>query len=168
MARGLREQELVTDATLAANMDQTKAFWHLRHTLSEVQKPEGGSIKHDVSVPVAAVPQFLAEASKAVTGLIPGARPVPFGHVGDGNMHYNVSQPIGADKDAFLARWKDVNAVVDKIVLKLNGSFSAEHGIGKLKRETLAKVKDPVALDLMRDLKHMFDPNGILNPGKVL
>ncbi|HWK95373.1 MAG TPA: FAD-binding oxidoreductase [Pseudolabrys sp.] len=167
LAEGI-EQDLVTDATLAANMDQAKAFWHLRHTLSEVQKPEGGSIKHDVSVPVAAVPQFLAEASKAVTDLIPGARPVPFGHVGDGNMHYNVSQPVGADKDAFLARWKDVNAVVDKIVLRLGGSFSAEHGIGKLKRETLAKVKDPVALELMRDLKKMFDANGILNPGKVL
>jgi D-lactate dehydrogenase (cytochrome) len=162
------EQDLVIDATLAANMDQAKAFWHLRHTLSEVQKPEGGSIKHDVSVPVAAVPRFLAEAAKAVTGLIPGARPVPFGHVGDGNMHYNVSQPVGADKDAFLARWKDVNAVVDEIVLKLGGSFSAEHGIGKLKRETLTKVKDPVALELMRDMKKMFDPNGILNPGKVL
>ncbi len=162
------EQGLVADATIAANIDQTKAFWHMRHTLTEVQKPEGGSIKHDVSVPVAAVPQFLAEASAAVVALIPGSRPVPFGHVGDGNMHFNVSQPVGADKDAFLARWKDVNAVVDKIVLKLGGSFSAEHGIGKLKRETLAKVKDPVALDLMRELKKTFDPNGILNPGKVL
>ncbi len=162
------EQGLVSDATIATSLDQTKAFWHMRHTLTEVQKPEGGSIKHDVSVPVAAVPQFLAEASEAVIKLIPGSRPVPFGHVGDGNMHFNISQPIGADKDAFLARWKDVNAVVDKIVLKLGGSFSAEHGIGKLKRETLAKVKDPVALALMRDLKQMFDPNGILNPGKVL
>lgn len=162
------EQGLVSDATIAASLDQTKAFWHMRHTLTEVQKPEGGSIKHDVSVPVASVPQFIAEASKAVIELIPGSRPVPFGHVGDGNMHFNVSQPVGADKDAFLARWKDVNAVVDKIVLKLGGSFSAEHGIGKLKRETLAKVKDPVALALMRDLKQMFDPNGILNPGKVL
>lgn len=162
------EQGLVSDATIAASLDQTNAFWHMRHTLTEVQKPEGGSIKHDVSVPVAAVPQFLAEASAAVVALIPGSRPVPFGHVGDGNMHFNVSQPVGADKDAFLARWKDVNAVVDKIVLKLGGSFSAEHGIGKLKRETLAKVKDPVALDLMRELKKTFDPNGILNPGKVL
>lgn len=162
------EQGLVTDATIAASIDQAKSFWHMRHTLTEVQKPEGGSIKHDVSVPVAAVPQFIAEASEAVVKLIPGSRPVPFGHVGDGNMHFNVSQPVGADKDAFLARWKDVNAVVDKIVLKFGGSFSAEHGIGKLKRETLAKVKDPVALALMRDLKQMFDPNGILNPGKVL
>jgi D-lactate dehydrogenase (cytochrome) len=162
------EQELVIDATLAANLDQAKAFWHLRHTLTEVQKPEGGSIKHDVSVPVAAVPDFLAEADAAVRKLIPGSRPVPFGHVGDGNMHFNVSQPVGADTAQFLARWSEVNAVVDKIVLQHHGSISAEHGIGKLKRESLVKVKDPVALDLMRGLKHMLDPNGILNPGKVL
>ncbi|OYX94893.1 MAG: hypothetical protein B7Y78_05955, partial [Caulobacter sp. 35-67-4] len=99
------EQELVIDATLAANLDQAKAFWHLRHTLTEVQKPEGGSIKHDVSVPVAAVPAFLEEASAAVKAFIPGSRPVPFGHVGDGNMHFNVSQPVGADTGEFLARW---------------------------------------------------------------
>jgi D-lactate dehydrogenase (cytochrome) len=162
------QQGLVIDATIATSLDQTKAFWYLRHTLTEVQKPEGGSIKHDVSVPVAAVPDFLAEADAAVKKLIPGARPVPFGHVGDGNMHFNISQPIGADQAAFLARWSDVNAVVDKIVLKYQGSISAEHGIGKLKRESLAKVKDPVALELMRGLKRMLDPNGILNPGKVL
>ena len=140
----------------------------MRHTLTEVQKPEGGSIKHDVSVPVAAVPDFIAEASAAVIALIPGSRPVPFGHVGDGNIHFNVSQPIGADKDAFLARWVEVNNVVDKIVLKYHGSISAEHGIGTLKRDSLVKVKDPVALALMRDFKKMLDPNGILNPGKVL
>ncbi|MCW5687689.1 MAG: FAD-binding oxidoreductase [Pseudolabrys sp.] len=162
------EQELVSDATLAANLDQANSFWHMRHTLTEVQKPEGGSIKHDVSVPVAAIPAFLAEASEAVVKLIPGSRPVPFGHLGDGNIHYNVSQPVGADKDAFLARWKDVNAVVDKIVLQHHGSISAEHGIGKLKRDSLPKVKDPVALALMRDIKSLLDPNGILNPGKVL
>jgi len=162
------EQELVSDATLAANLDQANSFWHMRHTLTEVQKPEGGSIKHDVSVPVAAIPAFLAEASEAVVKLIPGSRPVPFGHLGDGNIHYNVSQPVGADKDAFLARWKDVNAVVDKIVLQHHGSISAEHGIGKLKRDSLPKVKDPVALSLMRDIKSLLDPNGILNPGKVL
>ena len=161
-------QGLVSDATIAASLDQTKALWHMRHSLTEVQKPEGGSIKHDVSVPVAAVPDFLAEASAAVQRLIPGCRPVPFGHLGDGNIHFNVSQPVGADKAAFLKRWDDVNAVVDKIVLKYQGSFSAEHGIGQLKREELAKVKDPAALELMRGLKRMLDPNGILNPGKVL
>lgn len=162
------EQELVSDATIAASLDQAKAFWHLRHILPEVQKPEGGSIKHDVSVPVAAVPDFLAEATAAVQKLIPGSRPVPFGHLGDGNIHFNVSQPVGADQEAFLKRWGEVNAVVDKIVLKYDGSISAEHGIGVLKRNSLPKVKDPVALELMRGLKKMLDPNGILNPGKVL
>jgi D-lactate dehydrogenase (cytochrome) len=162
------EQGLVTDATIAASLEQAKAFWHLRHELTECQKPEGGSIKHDVSVPIAAMPEFLAEADAAVRRLIPGSRPVPFGHVGDGNIHFNVSQPVGADQAAFIARWGEVNAVVDKIVLKYNGSISAEHGIGKLKRESLAKVKDPVALELMHGLKRMLDPNGILNPGKVL
>jgi FAD/FMN-containing dehydrogenase len=162
------QQGLIEDATIAASLDQSKAFWHLRHMLPEVQKPEGGSIKHDVSVPVAAVPDFLEDASAAVRKLIPGCRPVPFGHVGDGNIHFNVSQPVGADSAQFLARWGEVNAVVDKIVLKYQGSISAEHGIGKLKRDSLVKVKDPVALELMRGLKRMLDPNGILNPGKVL
>jgi FAD/FMN-containing dehydrogenase len=162
------EQGLVVDATIAASLDQARSFWHLRHVLPEVQKPEGGSIKHDISVPVAAVPDFLADASAAVQKLIPGSRPVPFGHVGDGNIHFNVSQPVGADSAQFLARWGEVNAVVDKIVLKYHGSISAEHGIGKLKRDSLPKVKDPVALELMRGLKRMLDPNGILNPGKVL
>jgi D-lactate dehydrogenase (cytochrome) len=162
------EQELVSDATIAANIDQAKSFWHMRHTLTEVQKPEGGSIKHVVSVPVAAIPAFLAEAADAVIKLIPGSRPVPFGHLGDGNIHYNISQPVGADKETFLARWDEVNSVVDGIVLKYGGSISAEHGIGKLKRDKLPKVKDPVALALMRDIKRVLDPNGILNPGKVL
>jgi FAD/FMN-containing dehydrogenase len=161
-------QGLVEDATIAASLEQTRAFWHLRHILPEVQKPEGGSIKHDVSVPVASVPDFLAEASAAVEQLIPGSRPVPFGHLGDGNVHFNVSQPVGADSAQFLKRWGEVSALVDKIVLKYQGSISAEHGIGKLKRDTLPKVKDPLALELMRGLKRMLDPNGILNPGKVL
>ena len=162
------EQNLITDATVAASLDQARAFWHMRHILPEVQKPEGGSIKADVSVPVASVPDFLAEASAAIEKLIPGSRPVPFGHLGDGNVHFNVSQPIGADSAEFLKRWYDVNGIVDKIIFKYQGSISAEHGIGKLKRDTLPKVKDPVALELMRGLKRMLDPNGILNPGKVL
>ena len=142
-------QGLVEDATIASSLDQAKAFWHMRHVLPEVQKPEGGSIKADVSVPVASVPQFLEEASAAAKAIIPGCRPVPFGHLGDGNVHFNVSQPIGADTAQFLARWGEVNDAVNKIVLKYNGSISAEHGIGKLKRDSLPKVKDPVALELM-------------------
>src|SRR4029079_678760 len=159
---------LVRDATIAASLDQTKAFWHLRHVLPESQKPVGGSIKADVSVPVASVPQFLEEASAAARAIVKDCRPVPFGHLGDGNVHFNVSQPVGADSAQFLARWGEVNDAINKIVLKYNGSISAEHGIGKLKRESLPKVKDPVALELMRSLKRMLDPNGILNPGKVL
>src|SRR5215831_8526738 len=144
------DQGLVTNATIAESLEQTNSFWHLRETLPETQKPEGGSIKHDVSVPVAAMPDFLDQASAAVTALIPGARPCPFGHLGDGNVHFNLSQPVGADTDVFLARWYEVNALVHGIVAKFGGSISAEHGIGKLKRNLLPGVKDPVALQMMR------------------
>jgi len=115
LSRGM-EDGIVEDAVIAANLDQRAAFWKLREVISPAQKPEGGSIKHDVSVPVAAVPQVLAEADAAVTRLIPGARPFAFGHLGDGNIHYNVSQPIGADAAGFLARWHEVNDLVHGIV----------------------------------------------------
>ena len=140
----------------------------MRECLSDAQSKEGGSIKHDVSVPVAAVPDFIAEANAAVVKLMPGARPVPFGHLGDGNIHYNVSQPVGGDTADFMARWHEVNAVVFAIVLRMGGSISAEHGIGVLKRDELPEVKDKVAIELMRGIKAMLDPLGIMNPGKVL
>jgi FAD/FMN-containing dehydrogenase len=162
------EQHLLEDATIAENLEQTKAFWLLRHHIADTQKYEGGSIKQDVSVPVNAVPDFIAEATAAVMAIVPGCRPVPFGHLGDGNIHYNVSQPLGADRAAFIARWDEVNDAVFAIVAKHGGSISAEHGIGVMKRDLLPSVKDPVAIHLMRDLKRMFDPKGILNPGKVL
>jgi FAD/FMN-containing dehydrogenase len=162
------EQGLIADATIAASLEQTKAFWLLRHHIADTQKYEGGSIKHDISVPVAAVPDFIAEASAAVEAMIPGCRPVPFGHLGDGNVHFNVSQPIGADRAAFLARWDEINHAVFALVAKHAGSISAEHGIGVMKRGILPSVKDPVALDLMRSFKRLLDPKGILNPGKVL
>lgn len=162
------EEEIVDDAVIAANLTQRNAFWKLREEMSSAQKPEGGSIKHDISVPVAAVPEFIAEADAAVVKLIPGARPVPFGHLGDGNLHYNVSQPIGADTADYLARWHEVNAVVFEIVLRMGGSISAEHGIGVLKRDELPEVKDKTAIELMRAIKAMLDPLGIMNPGKVL
>ena len=162
------ERGIVEDVALAASLDQRNAFWRLREHLSEVQKHEGGSIKHDVSVPVAAVPAFIATATKAVESALPGARVVAFGHLGDGNIHFNVSQPIGADKAAFLERWPEINDVVHEIVARYAGSISAEHGIGRLKRDLLPKVKDPVALDVMRTLKQTLDPKGLLNPGKVL
>jgi len=162
------ERGFLSDATIAASLDQRKAFWHLRDMLSDVQRFEGGSIKHDVSVPVAAVPDFIAQASAAVESLIPGCRPAAFGHLGDGNVHFNISQPVGADAAAYLARWDEMGAVVNRIVTNLDGSISAEHGIGQLKRDLLPAVKDKVALDLMRTLKRTLDPNNILNPGKVL
>jgi FAD/FMN-containing dehydrogenase len=167
LAEGMAH-ELIEDAALAASLDQAKSFWRLRHEIPEAQKYEGGSIKHDVSVPVAAVPDFIAEASAAAQALVPGSRPCPFGHLGDGNIHFNVSQPAGADTAAFLARWEEMNAAVHAVVAKFGGSISAEHGIGLLKRALLPSVKDPVALDLMRTLKRTLDPKNILNPGKVL
>ncbi len=167
LAQGL-QRGLVTDAAVADSLEQAKAFWRIREMFGEVQRHAGGSIKHDVSVPVAAVPAFIAEADAAVTALIPGSRPLPFGHLGDGNIHYNVTQPLGADKDEFLKRWDEVNAAVFAVVKKYGGSISAEHGIGVMKRDLLPSVKDAVALDLMRSLKRMLDPKNILNPGKVL
>jgi FAD/FMN-containing dehydrogenase len=167
LAQGM-EDGIVDDAVIAANLSQRKAFWKLRDEMSAAQKPEGGSIKHDVSVPVAAVPAFIAEANAAVVKLMPGARPVPFGHLGDGNIHYNVSQRPGDNAADFLARWHEVNAVVFEIVMRMGGSISAEHGIGVLKRDELPDVKDKVAIELMRGIKAMLDPLGIMNPGKVL
>jgi len=162
------ERGLVTDAAIAESLEQTKAFWRIREMFGETQRHVGASVKHDISVPVAAVPDFLADADAAVIARIPGARPLAFGHLGDGNIHYNVIQPPEADKDEFLKRWDEVNAVVFAVVKKYAGSISAEHGVGVMKRDLLPSVKDPVALELMRGLKHLLDPNGVLNPGKVL
>lgn len=162
------EDGIVVDAAIASSVQQQQAFWKLREEISPAQKPEGGSIKHDISVPVAAVPQFIEQANAAVVTLIPGARPVPFGHLGDGNIHYNVTQPVGADKAEFLARWHDVNKVVFDVVLRLGGSISAEHGIGVMKRDELPDVKDKTAIELMRSIKALLDPHGIMNPGKVV
>ncbi len=162
------EEGLIEDAALAASLDQRKDFWKLREWLSDVQKLEGGSIKHDVSVPIARVPEFLAAVQSELDKHMPGVRPVPFGHLGDGNIHYNISQPIGADKDAFLDRWTEANDIVHGIVTQMHGSISAEHGIGLMKRDLLPGVKDPVSLDVMHAIKKALDPQNILNPGKVL
>jgi FAD/FMN-containing dehydrogenase len=162
------DQKLATDAVIAASQGQAQDFWKLREMLSEVQGKEGGSIKQDVSVPVADVPAFLARGLKAVTELIPGCRPVAFGHMGDGNIHFNVSQPTAMDKAAFLARWHDVDEAIHAILHDMKGSISAEHGVGRLKRDLLPSVKDPVAMELMRSLKAALDPKGLMNPGAVL
>ncbi|AZO78500.1 MULTISPECIES: FAD-binding oxidoreductase [unclassified Bosea (in: a-proteobacteria)] len=162
------EEGLVTDAVLAGSLGQRADLWKLREMLSEVQTHEGGSIKHDISVPLHATPEFLKRATARVEAMVPGCRPVPFGHLGDGNIHFNVSQPVGADKAAYLAGWSAMNEAVHAIVTELKGSISAEHGIGRLKRSLLPGVKDPVELDLMRTVKAALDPKGVLNPGSVL
>lgn len=162
------EAGLVQDATLASSEAQAKQLWFIREAIVEAQKYEGGSIKHDISIPVSSVGSFIAQATEAVERTIPGARPVPFGHVGDGNIHFNVNQPVDADTETYLAQWDKLNEVVHDIVLSMDGSISAEHGIGTFKREELQRVKSPVELDLMRRIKATLDPKGLMNPGKVL
>jgi FAD/FMN-containing dehydrogenase len=162
------EKGLITDARLAASLAQANDFWRLREGVSEAQKPEGGNIKNDVSVPIAKIPEFIARASAAVLRVCPGARPLPLGHFGDGNVHYNIAQPIGMPKPEFMAHWDGIVDAVHEAVLHFGGSISAEHGIGQMKRKELAKAKGDVAMDLMRSIKAALDPKGILNPGKVL
>lgn len=162
------ESGVITDGAVAQSGDQAAALWKLRESLSEAQKLEGASIKHDVSVPIARIPAFIEQASAAVLRLIPAARPVPFGHLGDGNLHFNIQAGPQADGKAFLARWAEVNRAVHDVTMAFGGSISAEHGIGRLKREELAHYKSPVALDLMRRIKAVLDPNNILNPGRIL
>jgi FAD/FMN-containing dehydrogenase len=162
------EAGLVQDATLASSEAQAKQLWFIREAIVEAQKYEGGSIKHDISIPVSSVGTFIAKATEAVERTIPGARSVPFGHVGDGNIHFNVNQPVGADTEEYLAQWDKLNEVVHDIVLSMDGSISAEHGIGTFKREELSRVKSPIELGLMRRVKAALDPQGLLNPGKVL
>ncbi|VTZ52348.1 FAD linked oxidase domain protein [Methylocella tundrae] len=168
MLNAAAESGLVEDAAIAASEAQRAAFWRLREHLSEAQRFEGGSIKHDVSVAITDAPAFLEDVQNVLKEAAPGARLVAFGHLGDGNIHCNVSQPVGADRAAFLARWDAINEAVHAIVIRYGGSISAEHGIGQLKRDLLPQVKDKVAMDLMRALKRTLDPQGILNPGKVL
>lgn len=162
------EDGLVSDAAIAASDAQRRALWRLREDMSEAQKFEGASIKHDIAVPVDRVPAFLAEGIAAVETLVPGVRPVPFGHLGDGNIHFNFSVPKGGDNAAFLARWDEVSRAVHDMVNAYAGSISAEHGVGVMKRGEIARYKSAAEMDTMRLLKRSFDPNNILNPGKVV
>jgi FAD/FMN-containing dehydrogenase len=162
------ERGIVTEAVVACSLSQAGDFWRMRESYSEAQKPLGASVKNDVSVPVAAIPEFIARADAAVERVCPGARPLPISHFGDGNIHYNIAQPAGMAREAFMAMWDDLVHAVHEVVLDLGGSISAEHGIGVMKRAELAEVKGAVAMDLMRRIKAAFDPKGILNPGKVL
>jgi FAD/FMN-containing dehydrogenase len=163
------EDGLVLDATIAESTAQARALWKLREELPFAQTHEGGSIKHDVAVPVSRVPDFLREATAAVEAALPGVRVFAFGHVGDGNIHFNLSEPKqGWTTQAFLGEWERMNRVVHDIVVSMGGSISAEHGIGRIKKAELVHYRSPVELDLMRTLKAALDPQGIMNPGMVL
>jgi FAD/FMN-containing dehydrogenase len=162
------EQGIVADAIIARSLGQAAELWRLREELPEAQKPEGSSLKHDVSVAIARIPEFVARAGEIVERICPGSRPVPFGHFGDGNVHFNVTEPPGFGRERFLKVGESITAAVHDLVVAMEGSISAEHGIGRMKRAELQRFKSPVELELMRSIKSAFDPSGILNPGKVL
>ena len=156
------------DAAIAESEAQSTAIWRLREEHSEAQKREGASVKNDVSVPVSKVPEFIRRATAACETLIPGIRVVPFGHMGDGNIHFNMVQPVGADPAWFLAQDHAIMDAVNEVVRTLDGSFSAEHGIGRLKPYMMPDWRGGAELEVMRRIKAALDPLGIMNPGKVL
>jgi len=162
------EQGIAVDATIAQSQAQAAALWALRENISEGQRREGPNIKHDISLPVSSIPRFLDESAQALSRALPGVRFVTFGHLGDGNLHYNLSAPEGVDAAGFLAHAPTANRIVHDLVAAHAGSFSAEHGIGQLKRAELAHYKSALELELMRRVKDALDPEGLMNPGKVL
>jgi FAD/FMN-containing dehydrogenase len=162
------EAGLVTDAIVPASEGQAEALWQVREDQAEVQREAGHGIKHDISVPVSRIPEFLARADAAMEAAYPGHQVCTFGHVGDGNLHYNPIEPPGWDAERWIAETERVNRIVHDLVAEFGGSITAEHGVGRLRMAELARYKSPVELDLMRHLKRAFDPLGILNPGKVL
>ena len=153
---------------LAQSVDQARRLWALRENISEAQKIEGISIKHDISVPVSRIGEFVERADAALQQAFPGIRIVAFGHVGDGNLHYNQSRAEAGENAAFIAAQPKVNEIVHDLVHALGGSISAEHGIGQLKREEILRYKSPLEMEMMRAIKRTFDPQGLMNPGKVL
>ena len=162
------EDGLVLEATIAQNETQAAAIWFLREAIVEAQRPAGASIKHDVAVPVSAVPAFLREASAAVEAAEPGVRVYAFGHLGDGNIHFNLLQPVSMKPEEFTAQTPRLNRVVHDIVARYQGSISAEHGLGQLRREEVRRYKPGIEFELMERIKAALDPKGIMNPGKVL
>ncbi len=162
------EHREAADAVVASSESQREAFWRLRETIPEAQRREGASLKHDISVEPARLPRFIDEGRELVARLAPGARLVAYGHLGDGNLHFNLSQAPGGDGGRLLAQADVVGRAVHDLVAAYRGSVSAEHGIGQLKVGELERYEDPAALDLMRQIKRVIDPNGIMNPGKVL
>ncbi|MFZ5609112.1 MAG: FAD-binding oxidoreductase [Pseudomonadota bacterium] len=166
LAIGL-DHALILDGTIASSHWQGENLWRIRHSISEAERADGVSIKHDVSVPVAALPAFIAEATQACAGAIAGVRVLAFGHIGDGNVHFNLQQPEAAEPQAFRAQWSAINRLVHDLVIAHGGSISAEHGIGVLKRQELAHYQ-PEKCALMRRVKAALDPKGIMNPGKLI
>jgi FAD/FMN-containing dehydrogenase len=162
------EQGEIQNAALAASESQREMFWRLRETIPEAQRAIGASIKHDVSVMTSELPRFIIEASQLIKSISPQGRIVSYGHLGDGNLHFNVSRPADGDDDSFLRLAPSINRAVHDLIARYGGSISAEHGIGRLKREELVRYKHPVAVEVMRAIKQALDPNGIMNPGKVL
>jgi FAD/FMN-containing dehydrogenase len=165
---GALERGLALDATVAQSGEQANGLWALRENIAEAQRRDGPNIKHDISVPVSAIPRFLEAAAAALTAALPELRFVTFGHLGDGNLHYNLAPPDGVAPEAFMARAPAANRIVHDLVAAHGGSISAEHGIGQQKRDELVRYKSTVELELMRGIKAALDPSGILNPGKVL
>jgi len=163
------ERNLISDAAVATSLEQAKTMWHLRESIPLAQSIEGPNIKHDIALPISAISAFVASTDAALLSAFPGVRLVNFGHLGDGNLHYNVQAPIGADAGAYLREFEPrVNTLVYDAVGQFGGSFSAEHGIGAQKRDELAQRKSPVALELMRAIKRGLDPLGLMNPRRML
>jgi FAD/FMN-containing dehydrogenase len=160
--------DTVQDALIATSIAQSLAMWKLRESVPEAQRHHGASLKHDISVPVSSIPKLIEEGSALVRRLVPEGEVLAYGHLGDGNLHFNVSQRPDADRTAFFRRGEPLERAIFDLVDNLGGSISAEHGIGRLKAAEFARRADPVELAVMRDLKHALDPKGILNPGKVL
>jgi FAD/FMN-containing dehydrogenase len=167
LARAI-EDGLVLDAAVAQSQAQAAMFWKIRDSMAEAQKEDGPAIRHDISVPVSAIPEFYAKAAALVLARMPDARIHGFGHVGDGNLHFNIAAPRGAEPKAFMARTAEINQLVHDCVAEYAGSISAEHGIGRLRRDELPRYKSAVELALMRKVKAALDPLGIMNPGKVI
>jgi len=162
------DDEVIIDAVVAQNESQSNKLWHLRESIPEALRLSGPSIKHDVAVPVSRIAEFLRRAGKLVETEIPGVRPTAFGHMGDGNIHYNLSPPPGMADNIFLDVWKEINHKVHDLVAEMGGSFSAEHGVGLMKRGELARFKSATEINMMRAIKVALDPGNIMNPGKVL
>ncbi len=162
------ERQLITDAAVSTSLAQAQGLWSLRENISEAQALEGKNIKHDIAVPISRIAEFADTTSAAIIAAFPGVRMVVFGHLGDGNLHFNVSPPIGTSGDDFLQHQDTINRITHDAVARFNGSISAEHGLGILRRDEAARYKSPVEMSLMRSIKQALDPLGIMNPGKVL